>query len=1151
MTNCSLFAPLLPSSKQTHIQWGNLHGCAKSLAIAEAIKQANRFSLIITPDTQTAMQLEYELRFFLASEPSLQLLSFPAWETLPYDVFSPHQDITSIRLATLSQLPRLTKGVLITPINTLMNRIAPADYLQGHCLAIKPGNQLNIEALRNSLQNNAYRAVSQVSEHGEYAVRGAIVDLFPMGSKTPFRIELFDDEIESIRSFDPDSQRSIDKLNAINLLPATEFSLTTEGIEKFRTNWRAHFHGNPANCPVYQDVSNGLATPGVEYFIPLFFDQTNCLLDHLPSETLLFRYHNIHQAAQANWQEINNRHEQLAHDITRPILAPQQAFINVSDLFQHINQFEQIELQTEALSNKPYQVNFSSSEAPDVSVNHKLKQPLTKLATYLSETDHRVLFCAETTGRREALLTLFQGIDLIPQQVDSWQSFLNSNASYCITTYPLDNSLVDPTSKLSVIAEPQLFGDRVLQRRRRKQQQTDSDALIKSLAELRIGDPVVHIDNGVGRYLGLQVIELNGQSDEYLTLEYAGSSKLYVPVSSLHLISRYTGTDTEHAPLHHLGSDSWQKAKRKAAEKIHDVAAELLEIYARRAANKGFSFDGDEGYNNFSESFPFEETPDQQTAIENVISDMQLEKPMDRLVCGDVGFGKTEVALRAAYIATSCSKQTVMLAPTTLLAQQHYQNFKDRFADWPVNVEVLSRFRTAKQQKDVIEKLESGQVDIVIGTHKLLNKAIKYANLGLLIIDEEHRFGVKQKEQIKSFRANVDILTLTATPIPRTLNMAFANIRDLSIIATPPVKRLAVKTFVQKRSNGIIKEAIQREILRGGQVYFLHNKVDTINKIAQELEELVPEARIGIGHGQMHERELEQVMADFYHRRFNVLISTTIIESGIDIPNANTIIIDRADHFGLAQLHQLRGRVGRSHHQAYAYLLIPDKKLITPDANKRLEAIASLKDLGVGFTLATHDLEIRGAGELLGDEQSGHMQEIGFTLYMSMLERAVNALKRGDKINLDAPVDTGPEVEIKISCIIPEDYLADVHGRLVLYKRIATAKNKAELDELKVEIVDRFGLLPQPVKNLFATTELKLKAAELGIKKLQATSKGGKLFFTENTKVEPATIIKLIQTHPNQFKLAGSDRLNYFHVEKTKPTEKFAQIEKVLELLRG
>ncbi len=1112
---------------QNFARWGQLHGAALSLAVANAVEIADHLSVIIASSSQEAQQIENELAFFL-QEKTIPLLHFPEWETLPYDVFSPHQDIISERLATLALLPHVKHGILITTIQALMNRLPPTSYIQATSFDLSMGNQIDLNTLRQDLLQNGYHCCEQVYEHGEFAVRGAVLDIFPMGSELPYRIELFDTDIETIRTFDVETQRSIEKIEKIELLPAKEFPLTKEAISEFRLKWRDHFSGNPAECSMYQDVSQGLTSPGIEYFISLFFKETATLADYFPKNTTLFLFHDAHEKASAHWQEIQKRYDQLSHDIYRPILPPQKSFLPIPDLFAALNQFQQIELFNLSFKKeKNHDILFSTSILPNVNIQHKSAEPLLHLKNYLASSPNRTLICAETAGRREALVSLLKNIHLTAHFVESWPDFLTVSSPVCLTVYPLERGLVLDEEKITLLSESQLFGERIFQRRLRKKETREADNLIRNLAELKLGDAVVHLEHGVGRYLGLQIITVDDLPAEYLTLEYANQTKLYVPVSSLHLISRYSGTDLEHAPLHKLGTEQWEKAKRRAAEKINDVAAELLDIYARRAAQKGLAFSIDENYQTFAESFPFEETPDQQTAIDRVIEDMSAEKTMDRLVCGDVGFGKTEVAMRAAFIAAHEGKQVAILCPTTLLAQQHYQNFKDRFADWPINIDVLSRFRSAKDQKIILEKIKEHKIDILIATHKLLSDDIVFANLGLLIIDEEHRFGVKQKEKLKSLRTNIDILTLTATPIPRTLNMAFAGMRDLSIISTPPARRLAIKTFVQKRNDNIIREAILREILRGGQVYFLHNNVDTIASIAEEIHELIPEARVGIGHGQMRERELEQVMADFYHRRFNVLVATTIIETGIDIPSANTIIIDRADMFGLAQLHQLRGRVGRSHHQAYAYLLTPDPKAITKDAEKRLEAISSLEDLGAGFTLATHDLEIRGAGELLGEEQSGQMQEIGFSLYMEMLEKCVKAIQAGKQFNFDEPLNTGAEIELKIPALIPEDYVPDVHTRLILYKRIANAKNEEELGELEIELVDRFSFLPPSLKNLFSLTQLKLKAEEIGIKKISMTQTSGYLIFIDKPHIDPMKIIQLVQKNWKTFQFEGSTKIKF------------------------
>lgn len=1143
MSSANPLHPPVPDQKQTTIIWENLLGASTGLALSALISEQKKPIVIITPNTITAMRLEFELQFFQTNP--FPIIHFADWETLPYDHFSPHQDIISSRLAALNQIPQLKTGAIITPITTLMHQIAPRDYLEGNIFLLRTGDSFNIDQTRKKLEKAGYYCVSKVQEHGEFAVRGSIVDLFPMGSDLPYRIDLFDDEVDSIRTFSPETQRSLEKVDEIELLPAKEFPLSEEAIERFRQNFRAEFSGNPLNSPLYQDLSEGITTPGIEYYLPYFFEKTSSLFDYFPENSLIVCAHDIHTKAEEFWQEIRSRYDQRGHDITRPILSPQQMFISPSEIFNKINQTSKIKI-SKHLENEHNAFQFSTFPSVDLNVDHKAQRPLQHLENFIKEFSGRILFCAETTGRREVLLQLFSSIQLYPKSFISWKEFLDSETPFGIIIAPLEEGLQLEEPRLALIAESQIFGKRVVQRRRRKESTQDTDAIIKDLTELHVGDPIVHIDHGVGRYLGLQALTVGEQLSEFLHIEYADDAKLYVPVSSLHLISRYSGVDPEHAPIHRLGTQQWQKAKRKASEQVRDVAAELLNIYAHRQMQKGATFTTPNGdLHTFAAAFPFEETPDQQKAIEQVIQDMLGDKPMDRLICGDVGFGKTEVAMRAAFLAVQNEKQVCLLVPTTLLAEQHYQNFQDRFADWPIKIEVISRFKTSKEQQKVIKGLEEGKVDIVIGTHKLLQQDIKFKNLGLLIIDEEHRFGVRQKEYLKSLRTNVHILTLTATPIPRTLNMAFAGIRDLSIIATPPARRLAINTFLHEYDPHIIQEAITREIMRGGQAYFLHNDVATIERTARDLEKLIPEARIGIAHGQMRERELEQVMSDFYHRRFNVLVATTIIESGIDIPSANTIIIDRADKFGIAQLHQLRGRVGRSHHQAYAYLLIPSFKNLTPDAEKRLNAISAYEDLGIGFTLATHDLEIRGAGELLGEGQSGNMQAVGFTLYMDLLARAVDALKSGNDATVDFITPRSTEIDLQIPTLIPDSYLGDVQLRLQFYKRIASAKSSAELDELQVEMIDRFGLLPQPSKNLFYLNELRLKAEQLGIIKIEANNKGGKIEFNEKPNIDPLKIIQLIQKQSQAFKLEGSTHLRFF----LKPHENHERLKLVENIL--
>jgi transcription-repair coupling factor (superfamily II helicase) len=1139
--------PKLPAAAGKQ-HWGNLPGAALSLAIAEAASAAKRFTLLLTADSQSAERLEQELKFFA---PDLPVLHFPDWETLPYDLFSPHQDIISQRIASLYRLPELVHGVLVVPITTALHRLAPTKFLLGSSLVLDVGQKLDVEAMRTRLEASGYRYVDTVYEHGEFTVRGALIDLFPMGSKLPYRIDLFDDEIETLRTFEPDTQRSIDKVDSVRLLPAKEFPLQKEAVTRFKARFRERFDVDFRRSPIFQDLNSGITPAGIEYYIPLFFEETSTLFDYLPQDTQVFSLPGIEAAAETFWKDVRNRYEERRVDPERPLLPPAELFLPVDDCFARLKSWPRVVVSQDDVETGVGRERFQAQALPDLAIEAKASQPLAALSGFLSEFPGRVLFTAESAGRREVLLELLERLKLRPKTLDSWQEFVDSKERLAITIAPLDEGLVLDQPALALVAESPLFGQRVMQRRRRDKRADShaSDAVIKNLAELREGAPVVHIDHGVGRYLGLATLEVENQVAEFLMLAYAEDAKLYVPVTNLHLIARYTGSDDELAPLHRLGSEAWQKAKRKAAEQVRDVAAELLDIYARRAAREGYAFaDPKLDYETFSAGFPFEETPDQQTTIEAVRADMLAPKPMDRLVCGDVGFGKTEVAMRAAFIAVHGGRQVAILVPTTLLAQQHYNSFRDRFADWPVTVEVMSRFKSAKEINAAVADLAEGKIDIVIGTHKLLQDDVKIKNLGLVIIDEEHRFGVRQKEQLKALRSEVDILTLTATPIPRTLNMAVAGMRDLSIIATPPARRLSVRTFVMEQNKPTVKEALLRELLRGGQVYYLHNDVKSIEKCAADLAELVPEARIGIGHGQMHERDLEQVMSDFYHKRFNVLIASTIIETGIDVPSANTIIIERADKFGLAQLHQLRGRVGRSHHQAYAYLLTPPRKQITPDAEKRLEAIANTQDLGAGFVLATNDLEIRGAGELLGEGQSGQIQAVGFTLYMEMLERAVKSIRKGEQPNLDQPLGGGPEVNLRVPGLIPEDYLPDVHARLILYKRIANAADEDGLKDLQVEMIDRFGLLPEPTKNLVRLTSLKLKAEQLGIKKVDAGPQGGRIEFAADTPVDPLTLIKLIQSQPKRYKFEGAT-LFKFMVPMERPEERFTTLEALFERL--
>ncbi|RYC43415.1 transcription-repair coupling factor [Pectobacterium zantedeschiae] len=1102
---------------------GQLTGAACAVECAEIIERHTGLVVLIAPDMQNALRLRDEIQQFT----NQHVTTLPDWETLPYDSFSPHQEIISTRLSTLYQLPNMTRGVLILPVNTLMQRVCPHSFLHGHALVLKKSQRLSRDKLRSQLEQAGYRSVDQVMEHGEYATRGALLDLFPMGSEEPYRIDFFDDEIDSLRLFDVDTQRTLNEVPHINLLPAHEFPTDKTAIELFRSQWREQFEVRRDAEHIYQQVSKGVWPAGIEYWQPLFFSEPlPSLFSYFPTNTLIVNTGNIEQSAERFWQDIQQRFESRRVDPMRPLLPSDSLWLRVDSLFSELKAWPRVQLRTDTLPEKAANVNLAYLPLPDLAVQHQQKSPLDALRRFIEQFDGQIVFSVESEGRRETLQELLSRIKLNPKLISTLEQ-IQERGTYLIIGAS-EHGFIDTLRQRALICESDLLGERVSRRRQDKRRTINTDTLIRNLAELRPGQPVVHLEHGVGRYVGLTTLEAGGIKAEYLILTYAGEDKLYVPVSSLHLISRYAGGADENAPLHKLGGDAWSRARQKAAERVRDVAAELLDIYAQRAAKSGFAFKHDKTqYQLFCESFPFETTPDQAQAINAVLSDMCQPLAMDRLVCGDVGFGKTEVAMRAAFLAVENHKQVAVLVPTTLLAQQHFDNFRDRFANWPVKIEMISRFRSAREQTQVLEETQEGKVDILIGTHKLLQSDVRWRDLGLLIVDEEHRFGVRHKERIKAMRADVDILTLTATPIPRTLNMAMSGMRDLSIIATPPARRLAVKTFVREYDNLVVREAILRETLRGGQVYYLYNDVENIEKATQRLAELVPEARIAIGHGQMRERELERVMNDFHHQRFNVLVCTTIIETGIDIPSANTIIIERADHFGLAQLHQLRGRVGRSHHQAYAYLLTPNPKAMSTDAQKRLEAIASLEDLGAGFALATHDLEIRGAGELLGDDQSGQMTSVGFSLYMELLESAVDALKAGREPSLEDLINSQTDVELRLPALLPDDFIPDVNTRLSLYKRIASAKTTAELDELKVELIDRFGLLPDASRYLLQIAALRQQAQALGIRRIEGNEKGGFIEFSEQNRVDPSHLIGLLQRDPGTYRLDGPTRLKF------------------------
>jgi transcription-repair coupling factor (superfamily II helicase) len=1127
--------------------WSGLHGSALSLAILSAAQALQGPCLLVTRSSHQAQLIARDLE--LLSTTDLLIRLFPDHETLPYDPFSPHPDIIAERLKTLSGLPSMQQGVLLAPITSLIQRLPPVEYIEKRSFDLARGQTLSIDAFRDRLSHAGYEPSEQVYQAGQFAIRGSVIDLYPAGSSNPYRIDLFDEEVDSIRVFDPESQRSIGKVDRISMLPAREYPCDASGLEAFRRAFRFRFDVDTRRVTLYQDLRSGAHPQGLEQYLPLFYDSTSSLLDYLGKSPRVLLQPGVYEAAESHTRRTAERWEQRRHDVERPVLEPQELFFSPEELRSRLEAYDTVHLPEEG-DTKRSAPRFNSAPAPDLHIHERGKEAAADLLGFIEEFEGRILFAADTTGRREVLRTTLSAFELRPEQFETFAEFQHSGDRLGLAVLPADEGFVI-SGELALITESQLFGGRSRPKAQRAVSERDPESIIRNLTDLAAGAPVVHEDHGVGRFLGLETLEIDQRPAEFLMLEYAGGDKLYVPVASLHLVSRFTGSDPETAPLHRLGSQQWEKARRKAAKQVRDVAAELLDLYSRRLAREGFAFPLDEKlYAEFASGFPFEETADQQNAIDAVMGDLVSQMPMDRVVCGDVGFGKTEVALRAAFIAVQAGRQVALLVPTTLLAQQHFSTFSDRLADWPVRVELLSRFRTGKQLKQVMEKLEAGTVDIVIGTHRLIQKDIRFKKLGLVIIDEEQRFGVRQKERLKQLRAEVDLLTLTATPIPRTLNMAMSGIRDLSIIATPPARRMAVKTLVSEWDKAILREALLRELQRGGQVFFLHNEVRTIERIAREVQELAPNARLAIAHGQMPERELEKVMLDFYRQRYNVLVCTTIIESGIDVPTANTIVINRADRFGLAQLHQLRGRVGRSHHRAYAYLVVPEHRSMTADARKRLEAISSLEELGAGFTLATHDLEIRGAGELLGAEQSGQINQVGFSLYSDMLARAVAALQNGEEPDLEEAVNRGIDIELHVPALIPDTYLGDVHARLTLYKRIASAKDSAALRELQVEMIDRFGLLPDAVKNLFEIAELRLTADRIGIMKLDFGPQGGRLEFHEHANADPAALIKLIQQRSSDYRMDGPQKLRIL-MQQEDAEQRFLECKNLLRNLKS
>ncbi|WZH78102.1 transcription-repair coupling factor [Alcaligenes sp. SDU_A2] len=1095
-------------------------GSGDACLIADLARQHGAPLVVLCADPLAAQRLAEEILLFA---PKLRVRQLPDWETLPYDSFSPHQDLISERLRTLHALMMQDVDVLTVPVTTALYRLAPPAFLAAYTFSFRQGDALDEASLRAQLTLANYTHMTQVTAPGEFSIRGGLIDLFPMGSVLPYRLDLFDDEIETIRSFDIDTQRSLYPVKEIQLLPGREFPMDEEARNNFRARFREQFEGDPSRALPYKDVGNGIAFAGIEYYLPLFFEQTATLMDYVPEGSLLITHGDAQTAIQRFQSDTHSRYAFLKNDRERPILPPASLFLSDEQFFNHIKPFSRLNLSSADAAPHP-----DFEPLPVVAVNRRADDPLAQLRREVHDQRRRTVLCADSAGRRETLLQMLLENDLRPDpDCQSLASFLDSDIPFALIVAPLFHGFALVHGGLSLLTENDLYPTqaRTQRGRRRNERSSDVEAMVRDLSELRAGDPVVHAEHGIGRYCGLKEMDLGEGPVEFLHLEYAKGSTLYVPVAQLHLIARYSGADPEHAPLHQLGSGQWDKARRRAARQARDSAAELLALYAQRAARQGFQFKLPlNDYQAFSEGFGFEETPDQADAIQAVVQDMTSGRPMDRLVCGDVGFGKTEVALRAAFLAVANGKQVALLCPTTLLAEQHAQTFADRFADWPVRVAELSRFRSNKETQAAITGLSEGSVDIVIGTHKILSPDVRFKQLGLVIIDEEHRFGVRQKEALKALRAEVDILTLTATPIPRTLGMSLEGIRDFSVIATAPQKRLAIKTFVRREDGSTIREALLRELKRGGQVYFLHNEVETIHNRRARLEELVPEASIAVAHGQMPERELEAVMKGFYQKRYNVLLCTTIIETGIDVPSANTIVIHRADRLGLAQLHQLRGRVGRSHHQAYAYLLTPGEDAITSNAKKRLEAIQAMEELGAGFFLAMHDLEIRGAGEVLGESQSGDIQEVGFSMYSDMLNTAVKALKAGEEPDLDSPFALQCEVNLRTSALLPSSYCPDVNARLGHYKALSHARNEEDLFSIQEELIDRYGPLPEPGEHLLAVHRLRIQAEPLGIVKIDASQAQATVQFSSKPNVDPVSIIELVQKN-KQVRLAGPDKL--------------------------
>ena len=1136
---------LLKNNNYSNIQSiGRASGPSLSLLINELSNDSDETLIVIAENSNHANQLKCEIDFFKNKDTKVDL--FPEWETLPYDNFSPQKDIVSERIKILSDQSSLTKKIKIITPYSLLNRLPPKDYLLNNSLSLKVSQNLKYEQLLKILIEKGYSKVNQVEEYTEFSSRGSLIDIFPMGFPSPARIEIYDDKIESIKIFDPNTQISFKNIKEIKIIAPREYPLDANSIEIFRGKFRELFEGQPSKSKIYRDISSGISAGGAEYFLPLFFESTINFLDYFSDKSKIILPDNLSNLMEQLWNEIIDRFEYSCSSNQQQLLSPEKAFFDYKNLLKKLKSYNNISYTQKSLTQNKKNINLDTKSVPSLMINVLHKEPSKELLRFISNFKGKILFTAESIGKREALTDFLENLDINARSVNSWNDFLSLDIGITSTVAPFRESVILITQNIAIISSDQIFKKKPRQQKKILKER-DPELIIKQLTDLSIGSPVVHIVYGIGRFQGLINLKFGEDSEEFLHLEYADKDKLYVPVHSLDLISRYTGSSPENAPIHKLGSDQWSRIKLNAIKKIRDVAAELLDIYAKRSIKKGYKYIWTQGdYEKFENEFPFQTTDDQENAINSILGDFSSQKPMDRVICGDVGFGKTEVAMRATFIAALNSKQIIVLAPTTLLANQHAASFKDRFKNWPIKIELISRFQSQKKVSAINDQIKSGTVDIVIGTHRVLSHLDVFKNLGLVIVDEEHRFGVRHKEKIKNLKNNIDILTLTATPIPRTLNMAMGGIRELSLITTPPLNRLSIKTFVSIWDENIIREACQREIKRGGQIYFVHNRIEDIENIKLALSKIVPDAKIKIGHGKMRESKLEEIMLQFYKNDFNILLCTTIIESGLDIPNANTIIINRADRLGLAQLHQLRGRVGRSHHRAYAYLISPPKNLITADANKRLEAICNLEDLGSGFVLATHDLEIRGAGELLGDEQSGQIQQIGFSLYTDLLSKTIEAMKQQGNVNLDEPFEVGVDINLRVPCLLPADYVPDVQTRLILYKRISIADENG-LNDIKIEMIDRFGLIPKETEFLFRISLLKRLAKKIGLKKISANNQGGSIHFADNVNIENSTLINLINSN-DIFQMKGPVNL-IIKKPTNSPEERFALIENVLNRL--